>query len=114
MFSLIIISCFIIPVNVFAKLDTATSSIVMDIDSGRILYQNNMNEKRLIASITKIMTAVVAIEHAKLDTKYTAKEEILEMYGTSIYLEYKEKMSLKNFYTEAFLHIRARSCLGVT
>ena len=28
----------------------------MDIDSGRILYQKNANEKRLVASITKIMT----------------------------------------------------------
>ncbi len=84
------------PISVLAKMDTSKSSIVMDIDSGRILYQNNIHEKRLIASITKIMTAVVAIENANLNTKYTAKDEILKMYGTSIYLEYKEKMTLEN------------------
>ncbi len=44
------------PFNAFALTDTAKSTVVMDIDSGRILYQKNMNEKRLIASITKIMT----------------------------------------------------------
>lgn len=95
-FLLILIGSLILPINSYAISDSASSSIVMDIDSGRILYKKNMNEKRLIASITKIMTAVVAIENAKLNTEYTAKEEILEMYGTSIYLEYKEKMSLKN------------------
>ena len=84
------------PINVFADMDTATSSIVMDMDSRRILYSNNKDEKRLIASITKIMTAAIALEKGKLTDTYTAGEEILEMYGTSIYLEYKEKMSLKD------------------
>lgn len=68
----------------------------MDIDSGRILYSNNKDDKRLIASTTKIMTALIAIEKGNLNEIYTAKEEILEMYGTSIYLEYGEKMSLKD------------------
>lgn len=77
-------------------MDTATSSIVMDMDSKRILYSKNKDEKRLIASITKIMTATIALEKGKLTDKYTAGEEILEMYGTSIYLEYKEKMSLED------------------
>lgn len=84
------------PINVFADMDTATSSIVMDMDSKRILYSNNKDEKRLIASITKIMTAAIALEKGKLTDTYTAGEEILEMYGTSIYLEYKEKMNLKD------------------
>lgn len=86
-----------IPIHGFAStLDTSKSSVVMDIDSGRVLYQKSPNDKRLIASITKIMTSVVAMENAKLNETYTAKEEILKMYGTSIYLEYKEKMTLKN------------------
>lgn len=37
-------------------LDTSKSSVVMDLNSGRVLYQKNANEKRLIASITNIMT----------------------------------------------------------
>ena len=84
------------PINVFADMDTATSSIVMDMDSKRILYSNNKDEKRLIASITKLITAAIALEKGKLSDVYTAGEEILEMYGTSIYLEYKEKMSLND------------------
>ena len=96
MFFLFLLMFLIAPVNSHAKMDTATSSIVMDIDSGRVLYSNNIHEKRLIASITKIMTAVIAIENGNLEDKFTAKEEILQMYGTSIYLEYKEKMSLND------------------
>ena len=63
---------------VFAsELDSSKSSIVMDIDSGRILYENNPHDKRLIASITKIMTATIALENVKLNKKYKAGEEIL-------------------------------------
>ena len=95
MFFLFII--FLFPINIYAKtLDTSKSSIVMDMDSGRILYSNHSHDKRLIASITKIMTATVALEHGNLKDKYKASDEILEMYGTSIYLEYGEVMSLKN------------------
>ena len=75
-----------------------SSSIVMDVDSGRILYQNNAYEKKLIASTTKIMTFVVAYEYAKdfLDVYVEAGDEVLKMYGTSIYLSYHEKMLLKD------------------
>lgn len=54
---LMIVICFFVNVNfVDAVSDTATSTVVMDIDSKRILYEKNKDEKRLIASITKIMT----------------------------------------------------------
>ena len=74
----------------------ALSSIVMDIDTGRIIYQKNSNNKQLIASTTKIMTAIVAIENGKLEKKVTVGEEVLKMYGTNIYVEVGEKMSLKD------------------
>lgn len=76
----------------------ASNTIVMDMDSGRILYENNAYERRLIASITKIMTFVVAYEYGEmiLDEEAEAGEEILSMYGTSIYLNYKEKMTLRD------------------
>lgn len=84
------------PVNVLALSDSGSNSIVMDMDSGRILYQKNSNSPHLIASITKIMTAVVALENGNVDDIYQAGEEVLEMYGSNIYIEYKEKMSLKD------------------
>lgn len=94
---LVILLLFLIPLNVFCKedtFDTAKSSIIMDLDSGRVLYENNADEERLIASITKIMTCIIALEEGDLDKEVEAGEEILKMYGTSIYLELNEKMKL--------------------
>ena len=94
---LVMLFLFLVPLNVFGKedtFDTAKSSIVMDLDSGRVLYENNADEERLIASITKIMTCIIAIEQGDLDSDVEAGEEILKMYGTSIYLELNEKMKL--------------------
>lgn len=42
------------------------------------------------------MTATIALENGKVSDIYEAGDEILDMYGTSIYLEYKEKMSLED------------------
>lgn len=93
--SLIILLIILSPLAVNAK-DTSRSSIVMDIDSNRILYQNNMNEKRLIASITKIMTATIALEKGDLDKEITVKDEVLKMYGSNIYVEVGEKLTLRD------------------
>ena len=91
-FLLLTFFLFCLPFTVSA--DTAKSTIVMDLDSGRILYEKNANQKRLIASITKIMTAIVAIEEGDLTEKITVGEEVLSMYGTNIYVEVGEKMKL--------------------
>ena len=92
---LVLFLIFLIPITVNAD-DTAKSSIVMDLDSGRVLYENNADEERLIASITKIMTCIIAIEEGDLNKEIKVSDEILKMYGTSIYLEVGEKMKLKD------------------
>ncbi len=43
------------------------SGIVMDIDSGAILYAKNIDDKHYPASITKVMTALVALQHYEMD-----------------------------------------------
>lgn len=83
-------------IPVYALTDTASSTVVIDNESQRILYEKNKDEQRLIASITKVMTAVVAIENKNLDDIVTIGEEILPMYGSNIYIEVGEKMSLRN------------------
>ncbi len=88
----ILINFIFIPTNVYA----ASSEAVLDIDSDRVFFCNNCHEKRLIASITKIMTAVIALENGNINDTVTAGEEVLKMYGSNIYIEYKEKMSLKD------------------
>ncbi len=84
---------FVISFILFSS-NVSASSIIMDIDSGRIFSEKASNEVRLIASTTKIMTAILAIESNRLEDIVTAKEEILSMYGSNIYLEYNENMTL--------------------
>ena len=84
------------PINILALSDTAKSTIVMDMDSRRVLYSKNAHEQRLVASITKIMTAVIAIENGNLDEEIEVGDEVLTMYGSNIYLELGEKMTLRN------------------
>lgn len=87
---------FIIPISVNAISTTASSAILMDMDSGRILYKKDVHNPRLVASITKIMTAVLAIENGNLDDEVTVGEEVLTMYGSNIYIELGEKMTLRD------------------
>ncbi len=75
---------------------SAASAIVMDLNNNRIYYENNVNDKRLIASTTKIMTAIVAIENADLDMKVTVGEEVLKAYGSAIYIEIGEELTLRD------------------
>lgn len=53
------------------------TAVLMDADTGAILYNKGMDEKRYPASITKIMTALLALEHSSLDEEVTFTEECL-------------------------------------
>lgn len=92
LFNIFLIIFLVFPTSVIA--DSSKSSIVMDLDSGRVLYQNSANNQTLIASTTKIMTAILAIEYGNLNKKVKVGEEILAMYGTNIYVEVGEQLSL--------------------
>lgn len=75
---------------------SAASAILVDGESGRVLFEKNAREKRSIASITKLMTALVAVETAKtLDEEVLIKPEWTGIEGSSIYLRPGEKISLK-------------------
>lgn len=80
----------LLPMNVFA------SVIVMDSDTNRILYGQNIEEKRLIASTSKIMTALIVINNANLEEEITIKENVLKSYGSGIYIEVGEKIKIKD------------------
>ena len=84
----------LIPVNVFAM--SASSAIGMDLDTGRVLYGYNINEKKLIASTTKIMTAIIAIENSDLDKEVEVTDIIHKAFGSAIYIEVGEKIKLKD------------------
>lgn len=72
------------------------SAIVMDEKTGRVFYEKNVHEKRRIASITKIMTAILAIESGKLQETVTVSEKATKTEGSSIYLQPGEKIKLED------------------
>lgn len=80
------------PLNVFAI--SASKAVVMDLNSGRVLYDLNKDEPQLIASITKIMTCLVTIMYSDLDKIVVVDEEVLKSYGSSVYLEVGEEIKL--------------------
>ena len=85
-----------IPINISAFETSATSAILMDMDSGRILYSKDIHNKRSIASISKIMTAIVAIESGKINDEVVIGEEIRRAYGSGIYIKEGEHMTLQD------------------
>jgi len=75
---------------------SAKSVVLMDADSGRVLYGLNEKEPRLIASTTKLMTALVALESGhELDEIVTIKPEWTGIEGSSLYLKTGEKIKFE-------------------
>lgn len=75
---------------------SANASALIDVKSGRLLYSENGDQSMRIASLTKIMTAIVAIEHGKLADNVTTSKTAVGKEGSSIYLQLGEKMTLLN------------------
>lgn len=84
-----------------AELETAAASaILMEASSGQILYEKEMHKRLPPASVTKLMTLLVAVEavesgRVKLTDKVTASENAWKLGGSQIYLEPGETFSLE-------------------
>ncbi len=65
---------------------SAESAILMDAATGTVLYEKNADQRALIASTTKIMTALVALESAKLDDTLEVPAEAAGVEGSSMFL----------------------------
>jgi serine-type D-Ala-D-Ala carboxypeptidase (penicillin-binding protein 5/6) len=75
---------------------SASSAVLMDQESGRVLYGKNAHEKKRIASITKIMTAILAIESGKLEKMVQVSARATRAEGSSVYLKPNEKIKLED------------------
>ena len=74
----------------------AKAAVLIDADSGRVLYAQNANEPLPMASTTKIMTALIALEECSLDETVTAGKNAHGVEGTSIYLSEGEELSMEH------------------
>lgn len=92
---LFLISVILIFVQHTAYAISAESAVLIDGDSGRILYEKNAYEKRGMASTTKIMTALVVLENAKLDDVVNVSYNASITEGSSMYLKANEKITVE-------------------
>ena len=75
---------------------SASCAILVDAESGRVLMEKNAHEERAIASITKLMTALVAVESTSdLDRAVTIQKEWTLAEGSSMYLREGEELTLR-------------------
>lgn len=84
--------CFLFCTQVYAY----QAACVMDADSNRVLFGQNLNSKELIASTTKIMTALVVINNINLNDTVTVGDEVQAAYGSAIYIKPKEQISVED------------------
>lgn len=75
---------------------SAQTAIMIEAKSGEVLYEKNADEKAYPASITKILTALLAIENGDLDKKVKISPNASGVEGSSIYLEVGEKIALRD------------------
>src|SRR5690606_37873939 len=73
-----------------------SSCILIDANTGRILFEKNPHVKMPMASTTKIMTALVALEYGNLEDEVIITKEAVGIEGSSIYLREGEIMSLED------------------
>jgi D-alanyl-D-alanine carboxypeptidase (penicillin-binding protein 5/6) len=94
--SLFISISFIKPVSMAEGFGvSAKGAILIEQESGRVLFEKDAHTQMRIASITKIMTAILAIESGKLNEKVNISNRAAGTEGSSIYLEAGEKEILE-------------------
>ncbi|MGM0502065.1 MAG: D-alanyl-D-alanine carboxypeptidase family protein [Bacillota bacterium] len=74
---------------------TAQSAILIDVETGEVLYSKNMNQLRPPASTTKIMTGILAVENGSLREQVAATIRAAHEGGSSIYLSAGEILTLE-------------------
>ncbi|MBR5128365.1 MAG: D-alanyl-D-alanine carboxypeptidase [Roseburia sp.] len=76
---------------------TSPSAIVMELSTGTILYEKNSQERLYPASITKIMTVMLALENSSLDEMVTFSDAAIDnTEGSGIARDYGEIMSMED------------------
>lgn len=88
------ILCFFILLSSFTLNIQAESYIVFTGD-GDIVEEKNAHDVQSVASISKIMTAIIAIEQLDLKKIITVNEEMLQTHGSLVYLEINQKVSVE-------------------
>ena len=96
---LIFIITFSFQINIYAENSpkvNALGAVLMDFETGRILWGKNENEPLAMASTTKIMTAILAIESGKLDETLTVSKRAQSAPEVKLHILEDEQYTLKD------------------
>ena len=74
---------------------SAQKAILLDAQTGRVLYEKDADSRSLIASTTKIMTALIVCEHCNILDRMKIPKEAVGIEGSSMYLQEGEILSLQ-------------------
>lgn len=83
---------------------SAEKSILMDGQTGRCLYEQRADERSLIASTTKIMTALVVCEQCNVLDRVRIPKEAVGIEGSSMYLKEGEVLTVQELLYGMMLH----------
>lgn len=78
-----------------ARAVSAQQAILMDAETGRVLYEKNPDKRGLIASTTKIMTALVVCEQCNVLDRMRIPKEAVGIEGSSMYLREGEVLTIQ-------------------
>ena len=73
---------------------SAKAACILEMETGRVLFEENMHKRLPMASTTKVMTALLAIENGELSDRVTCSGNAFGVSGTSIYLAQGETLTL--------------------
>lgn len=79
----------------FSSSVSARSAILVDAQTGRVLYEKNADEQSLIASTTKIMTGLLVCEAGELEREISVPPEAAGVEGSSLYLKAGERITVR-------------------
>lgn len=101
--TVLIAAALLLPVRALPE-TSARSAILIDADTGQVLYESNADTQSLIASTTKIMTALVVLEHLPPEREVEIPEEAVGIEGSSIYLRAGEHLTVEALLYGLLLH----------
>lgn len=82
---------------------TANAAFFVETQSGQVLFSKNQYEKYSVASLTKIMTVIVALENKSMEDIYTVSQRASDMEPDKMLLIAGERLSLKKLLEGIFL-----------
>ncbi|MBR5708910.1 MAG: D-alanyl-D-alanine carboxypeptidase, partial [Oscillospiraceae bacterium] len=84
------------PARAEAPENGAASAFLYEANTGTVLYEKNADEKRLIASLTKIMTALVVLERTDPDEEVRVRAEWTDVEGSKMGLVPGETLTVRD------------------